>query len=285
MSNKLKVFIPSFNRAAQLNLLLDSLKNNFSDYSNLDINVLYKFSTQEFNEGYYRLITSLIDESDPTRFIQEYDFCKQVKNFLYNNLDEHILFFVDDIIFHEQYIYPVSSILPLLPDVYCFSLRLGLNCHEQYYVTGECQPDLNNFGYKLVERDHIKWNWKSGPSKYSYFYPFSWDGHIYRARDIYERIHDRTFENPREFESIMVSQQVKNTILRNNIISHNISHCFSNAVNGVQRTQILSGVNHPMSAEYINDMYLKGYKLDLNSMDLTNIIGTHDERELKFKKG
>src|SRR6185503_8665057 len=115
---KLKVLIPSLNRASQLRLLLESLRENFADFNNLDITVLWRAYDEDFeqyinySDGYDHLMrdytfkskSNLFKGVDNISFIEEgrlnlQTFEQNVKEFLYNNIDDHVLLFTDDCVF------------------------------------------------------------------------------------------------------------------------------------------------------------------------------------------
>lgn len=286
----MKVFIPSINRAAQLRLLIESLRKNFADFDSLRLNVLYSAkSNSVFADGYEKLKKEQL--CDGINFIKETDFCRQTKEFLYNNIDEYILFFVDDCIFYRPCAHSCDLITSLLNDKdWCFSFRLGLNTTEQYYVDGSQCEHLSKQGYEFFGYDYdfadqfIRWNWKIRPAQHNTGYAFSFDGHIYRARDIYEIIKDESFSNPRALESILVRPLTRQVCQRKNMLALSQNCVFSNAINCVSSTKIAAGVIYHYSAEELNERYLNGEVIDLDSLDCSSICGAHTEIDLKFKQ-
>ncbi len=55
--------------------------------------------------------------------------------------------------------------------------------------------------------------------------------------------------------------------------------------NRVQETCInKAGATHEYTLEFLNDQYLDGYKIDLDAIDFSDIIGCQQELEMSFIK-
>lgn len=279
------LLIPSKNRPCQLELLLRSLRENWAAaVDELLITVLYRATSDDYLLGYNKLIEDTRD--GPLRIIwkPEKNFCQQFNNWLKVWQDDLVGFFTDDCIFYRAFGQKPSEILDLMStDIFSFSLRLGLNTTEQYYVEHTQQKHLCHLGYESID-DFIKWNWKIRPANENYGYPFSWDGHFYRATDLIDLCAGLDFTNPRHLEShLSVNINPRQRVLRRNMISPVDSCVFSNAVNVVQEPKIPGGLFYPAGLEELNQRYLQGEVIDFAEMDFGEIQGSHDEVPLKWK--
>jgi len=283
----LKVFIPSKNRAAQLHLLLESLKVNLLDSVSLDIYVLYKSTSLEYECGYQKLIR---DSPLSVAWAREENFSDQFKDQL--RTSEHICLFTDDCIFYRPYETSIQQTLNFIEDdVWCFSWRLGFNTTQQFYVTKSQQPSLDDLGYSYFGLDYskdngfIKWNWKIRNAYENYGYSCSWDGHIYRGHDLWNFCKDHSLVNPRHFESIMAEPTAfRQQITRKMMVASQKSHVIVNTVNCCQDPPIGAGLFFPTSLEEMNNRYLSDYVIDLNNFDFSDVIGCHDELPVKWRK-
>ncbi len=278
----IRILIPSLDRAAQLELLLRSLRENFLDHENLHFVILYKSSTPEFAAGYEKLKTA----ATPLRVTwwAEKNFEQQVKNFLHGNRGEIVGLLVDDCIFYRPFYGSVSEIpIWLDDDTFCFSLRLGLNTTTQYYATGEQQQPLYTLGFDKFPNGFIRWNWKARPAHSNYGYIFSLDGHFYRADDLYHLTSDLTFHNPRAWEShIANSLAARNSVKRKYFVADQVGHILVNSVNCVSKEKIPSGLLHSYTPEFLNDQYLKGQLICLENDYESVDSGCHCELPIHF---
>jgi hypothetical protein len=277
----LKLIIPSKDRAAQLHLLLYSLKKNLLDSSALDIHILYKATDEQFLHGYEKLAQ---DPPLPINLIKEENFCRQFKDLI---VGDYICLMTDDCIFYRAYDTLIEDTLRLvIDDVWCFSWRLGLNTTQQYYVTKSQQEPLDKLGYNFLSDEHfIKWNWKIRPSHSNYGYFISWDGHIYRSADLLHLCKDLAFTNPRHFESKLTDEVLRSTISRKNMVAPVKNNLVVNTVNVTQVPPIPAGLFHPVSLTEMNNRFLSGDVIDLDKFDFSGIVGCHDELPVKWRMG
>lgn len=281
----MKLIIPSFDRACQLELLLFSLRKNIKDYNNIYSTVLYRASSASFAEGYQQVIK----EYPEVTFILEENFDRQIKDQL--AFCGFVGFLTDDCIFYREYRPTIKDTLDLIwDDTLCFSWRLGLNTTTQYYVTWEQQPSLEQLGYGCFgdyskDEYFIKWNWKVRPPQTNYGYPFSWDGHIYFGNELYTICKDWDFHNPRSFESQMVAPSVKDKF-KKNMVAGSLGHIFVNTINCCQQEKIPAGLRHRYSLEELNNKFLDGYRIDLNGFDFDDCVTSacHGELPLVWRK-
>lgn len=267
--NNLIIF--SKNRPCQLNLLLDSI----SKYSNTlfnNITVLYKFDI-EFNSGY-----ELLKQ-------RHHDICfrpeKQFRNDLLSLIDplySTTTFMVDDaVIYSDINQYKQLIEISLNSSVVCFSLRLGFNCKYSH------PADLHyNIG-EYYETEHlIEFDYTNQRGDFNY--PLSTDGHIFQTNLILSLLKQIDFYNPNTLESAL-QIFTKSNSLPKKIVSFKESKLVSIPVNLVNDTfNNRNGLEFYMSEKELNEKYLNGNIIDLDSLNFTNINGPHKEIKYEFKK-
>lgn len=267
--NQLIIF--SKNRACQLNLLLDSIKENIVDLFDI-IHVLY-YSDSDYIRSYEKLKEKYIE----INFFNENNF----RIDLINLIDDEIgstTFMVDDaVIFKKINNKKIDIIKSVIDEYYIFSLRLGKNCvyshpANLHYKLGEHYVDNEFiiFDYTKQEIGDFK-------------YPLSTDGHIFNTKLIKNMLKIINFNNPNTLESNL--QNFVNTHFVPKIIKCFIeSKLVSIPVNLVNTTfNNRHGLEYGISEKELNEKYLSGQIIDLNSMDFTNINGPHKEIMYKFK--
>jgi hypothetical protein len=266
------IFIPSKNRASQLDLLLRSIYKNML-FLKPEITVLYKATNSEFEEGYNKLKKKFKVD---TNFIQEQSFEQQFSGFINGNYNGTIGIFTDDCVVYNNLDVTSDEITSLLTkDVWCFSTRLGLNTTLQYYVTGQKQEHLSKVGYEKIGKNFIKWNWKIRQRDSNYGYPFSWDGCFYKGCDLSSILKEFSFCGPRDFESAIYHRA--HIINKTNIVAPVTSSTFVLTCNCVQEPPIPAGIKYPMSAEHLNKEYLNDNLISLKSLEKEIVTGSHHE--------
>lgn len=269
MTNQLIIF--SKNRACQLQLLIESIKNN----ANLlfdKINVLYTFD-YEFNNSY----NLLIDRYPDINFIKETSFKNDLLVLIDLNYD-FTTFLVDDAIVYNHISDTYKNeILSLVngDGVICFSLRLGLNC--TYSHPANMHYQIND--YKSYNTDIILFNFRQQIGDFGY--PLSTDGHIFKTRNIRSLIKATQFSNPNTLEANLQSTL---NIIDPIMFSFKESKVVSVPVNLVNTTfNNKNGLLFGVSALELNNRFINGEIIDLYSLDFSNINGPHKEIKYIFK--
>lgn len=268
MTNQLIIF--SKNRASQLNLLLDSIKQNAHLFFD-KISVLYK-SDEEYLVSYNKLKNEYLNID----FILERDFRKDTIN-LINEEMNMTTFMVDDAVIYNPIFNKEFVLKQITSDVICFSLRLGKNCIFSH-------PSNTFYNLKdFIEDDFfISFDFKNQEIG-DFSYPLSTDGHIYKTELIKELLTQIDFTNPNTLESNL---QIFLTKVPTKVISFIESHLVSipvNIVNTVFKNR--HGLEYFISEKELNDKYINGEKIDLNQLNFMNINGPHKEIKYEFKKG
>lgn len=276
----IQLIIPSFDRASQLDCFLRSLLR-YWDYRDLTIRVLYKYSSPEYEKGYYKVF-----EKYPNILPSlEYDFCSQIKQYINSSLSTVIGFATDDCVcYREPGLNPKNILEYMIWHNYlCASLRLGVNTIVQNYLTGELQRNLQ---YSIVSSigEVINWNWRHYPRFSNYGYMFSWDMHFYNKEWLQECIDIcYRWENPRAFEHQMNTSDKIRANAPNMIFGCKNSSIFVNTINAVQNNDIPAGTKYNYNPKTLNDKFLKGEIISLRSFDNIEVVSSHEEVPLIFE--
>lgn len=272
----IQLVIFSFNRAAQLSSLIESIYNNWNKY-NLNINIIYNYSDEKYKKGYEYLISKL-------SYKNEISFNKEqnVKHYLYtlkeltdfynlkllylcpflrhtkttfrklllqvlkNSKSEHVMFLTDDSIFIKQ--------------VQIESMDLEWINNDPYHNQVSMRHGVETIGNKNIEYRNGGFSWDF--SKYStndhWGYRFSLDAHIYNREAILKTLSNMSFSNPNTLESSGILHCNKKKLF-NNGKCHKNMYILSFPINIVQSTFNNEALN--ASPEVLNDYFLKGYKL------------------------
>lgn len=244
----------SKNRAAQLDLLLNSIKDRYK--SNISsISILYK-RDKEFIQSYEIAKNRCFNYfgGSAVTWVNELVFEQNLINELKSFKNELVCLLTDDTVFFrdfkEESLYSFNS---------TFSYRLGYNTIIQDEYSGRLQPFLtpdSRIG------DIISWNPNKYPPDTNYGYPFSFDGHVYYAEFLLECI-NHPFKNTNELEVILHNQREKIGIISSNLHSSCVN-CPVNNISG----WTLSGKNHPLSIDACNKIILSGGILQIPSIPI-----------------
>lgn len=269
----------SKNRPLQLDLCLNSIKNNFTDCD--QIYVLENY-TDEYHPSLEQLKT---DHSDVS-------FLKQSKS-IYSDMvylsdiakNKYICLLTDDDIVYIKFrLAGYDSIFNEENKVCCISLRLGLNITERRHL----QHIEKDTAKQYLENNNILYIPKTLYLYGSYWsYSHSLDGHIFTRYDINIMMSelallDKHFhykQTPNELEGKM---QRFWTDSYNGIVCPKHSVVVNSPNNRVSETHNdnSSGQTHNYNASYLNELYLTGKRINLDKLDFSNIKCPHTEIDL-----
>jgi hypothetical protein len=287
----MKVFIPSKDRASQLDLLLRSMQENLPNI-NFDVCVLYKMSSEEFGRGYRKLSQNKFGNVF-FHLHEETDFQSQFTDYVYQFQDDNIMLVTDDSIFYRESLATEDDINEVMDEkVWSFSFRLGLNTTTQWYRSGLQQDHLDKLGYQLVSpyrissEKYIRWNWKMRHPFENYGYMMSWDGHIYNGSDLLLLAQKYSFYNPRTFEDRATKDMSdRSLVTKKYMVALEKSCLFVNTINAVQEEAPPFGDKYQCSAEELNKRYLAGEVISMKPFRGLELSGSHDEIPLEFENG
>lgn len=274
------LFVPSKDRASQLQLLLDSIATYMPNVFN--VYVLYNYSNDDFKDGYDRLIDNDINKKLNIEYVKETDFIQQFQEFLKQEYKYCCLFTDDCVIFRNPNLTIKDIEQAFTKQTWCLSLRLGENTIIQNYLTGEQQwfliPDE-------VNDELFSWNFRKYPSNYNYGYAFSWDGVFYRKADIVPWIYAVKTDDIINHD-IIPTQKIEIYI---NHRREQIPYPYITALQGSSVVCLSCNITHPhndnygktynYSLESLNDSYLQGKHINLSKIDFADIQSSHIEKE------
>ena len=272
----IKAIILSKDRPAQLHLCLEALNQNHDGVFS-EVSVIYTSSSEAFEDGY-----ELTQEAfENVTWVKQRKFKDDVMEELNDDRCRLISFFTDDDIMYRKLGINNNTLYGMfeaLDELSCFSLRLGLNTVVQDPYNGmQTTPPTSGF---IGSDEFAMWRWRDCPSYMNFGYPLSVDGHIFRASTLRDVHKDVEFNNPNQQE---VAIQVKNPTLGNFMACFKQSAVVNTPLNRVQTTCMnRSGERFGCAAELMNERYCAGEKLDLSSIDFSNIVGCHQELEIKW---
>ena len=276
----ISAIIFSRDRANQLSLLLSSIDKNGSDL--FDITVIYNASSDAFQDGYNILedqheeIVWIKQQSPPSDF-------REITLQAIKNSGEYICFFVDDNILYRKVATTFESIDTMFryfdtqeKQLLCLSLRLGSNTSVQNEYKNKVCP----FPQELVAVDDLYavWDWTMLPEHTNFAYPFSLDGHIYRKDQVLEMV-TYDFDTPNGLEG----SGKFDVSLPNLMACFDDSALVNSPINIVGSSKNEAGNKYGMSLEELNDLFLSGHAIDLDSMDFSEVRGCHQEIRYQFK--
>lgn len=268
--NQLIIF--SKNRACQLNLLLDSIKENAPLLFD-KIKILYKADNESYLDGYNKIISKY-----PTiTFFNEKSFKNDVIRLIDDNIEATTLMVDDAVVYNKIMARKTDIIKPVVEKNYIFSLRLGLNCVYSHpankeYVIGEHEIDGEYIIFDYTKQ-------QVGDFKY----PLSTDGHIFNTTLLKNLLVETNFNNPNTLEANLQVFVLINSLPK-------MVKCFTESklvsipVNLVNNTfNNRHGLEFPISEKELNERFITGESIDLKSLDFSTVNGPHKEIKYVFK--
>lgn len=264
----LNIIIFSKDRACQLELLLRSMKFYFKEFSESKINVLYTYSNDKFKEGYEKLFKIHNDEN--IKYIKEVKKFKEHVLLLLDLNNPYTVFFVDDIVFKNEFTINCKQfkLFAMNDEILCLSLRL--HPYLTYCYSARIRMNKPNFDSNLI----FKWIGQSG----DYGYPMSLDGHFFRTLEFSALSKVLDYYNPNSYESMLAGYPLN----RLKMICFEESIIVNNPINKVQNFN--NNVHGNITADYLNDVFLNGYIIDLENFKGFKNISCHQEIEIILMK-
>ncbi len=264
----MNIIVFSKDRPSQLELFLRSLKKYFEEYNNLNFNILYTYSNDKFKDGYDKLFT--IHNDSNLNYIKEVKKFKEHVLELIDEENEHTVFFVDDMIFKNNFTLNSKQykLFTLNDDILTLSLRLHKNLSYCYPARIHMKPPI--FDSNMT----FRWRGQSG----DYGYPMSLDGHFFRTKDIIPFFNALPYNNPNSLES----QLSMYSLNKSKMICFEESVVLTIPVNKVQNFN--QNVYGNISAKFLNDKFLNDYIIDLEPFDGFKNISCHQEMEYEYIK-
>lgn len=272
--NKINAIVFSSDKASQLKLFLDSVNKNASEIFKL--NVIINYTDNDYKKAYDIVICD--SQYNHVNFIySEDDFKGYVLDFMNYNSEYTCFFLDDDVIYKEISLEDITNPIKADDDVVCFSLRLGKNTTKCYTLGAE-----NVMNYMIKSGDTMKWDWTLHYLDFGY--PFSMNGHIFRKSDIYKLVRKSKFSNVEELE--MALYEYTDVFPRNMMVSYTESRLVNIPCGRVQMslddemTIALKESESRIRRKSMNNLFLNGSFINLESIDFSNIEGCHQKVDL-----
>jgi hypothetical protein len=247
----------------QLDACLRSI-HRFAPYAG-SITVIFRATTPDFETGYGLLMS----RGDVT-FREQSDFGSDVLNVTRDD-QEYTVFHTDDDIFFRT---PSGVPMPAEGFV-AFSLRLGTNTTYCYSgATTQALPPFSRSG------PYLAWDWTR--AQHDFAYPMSLDGHVFTTRLLQDLLSEARFENPNELEEELHLRRYKAPSW---LLSFEQSCLVSIPLNIVSSTHANRASADPeLSPARLNDRFLAGERIALDSIKVSAICGAHQELALEFER-
>jgi hypothetical protein len=246
----------------QLEACLRSIRH-FAPYTGSPI-VIYKATSPRFDEGYELLVNS-----GQATFIEQSSFETDVRSAI-SREHEYTVFHTDDDLFFRA---PTAAPIPV-EGVAAFSLRLGRNTTHCY--SGATVQALPPF---LRSGPYLGWDWTR--AQHDFAYPLSLDGHVFATRLLQQLLSGARFQNPNELEEELHLRRYRAPRW---LLSLQQSSLVSIPLNIVSSTHAnRASMNPQLSAAVLNDRFLAGERVSLDSIDASSICGAHQELALEFE--
>ncbi len=280
----------SKDRALQLDLLLKSIKQNFDLVE--DMRVIYTASNERHDQAYNQL---KFEHRSWATFTKQESGHKHLFYYIYEACclanTKYVCFFTDDnIVYQDTQEKDLADALELFkdPGFSCFSLRMGFNiCERQVgkdtyhsfpYHVQFLKPDSND--------SIVMWDRTTVPFGDYWSYFLSVDGHIFRKNDIVnmsQLIHiwtqiEKLKSSPNEFESKLQRFNYEYGPFMGAFTHSRVVNSPNNRVQNDAENR--SGDVHSYTADYCNEMFLEGHRVNLESIDFSNIRSPHTELKL-----
>ena len=282
MNPKIDTIIFSFDRAMQLELLLESIEEHDIDKI-LNIIILYSYSNFNYQKAYTILRRKFPQFNwqeeeiyNPPKSNFDFDllywhnfywwmkhnylrrnrsdFKQKLVKILTESSDNLIMFLTDDCLFYRNIIIPKDCIQQILDTSgkTSFSLRHGANLKGGIYSS---------------EKDVIHWNMYENDEKTDWGYPFSVDGHIYLKSAIVPILRKTIFTNPNTLEGNLCFYIKKKQLFP--YVTANKESCLIGLE--LNRVQNVSPNNHlNLSSSILNEYFIRDYSLAIDFVSEKN---------------
>lgn len=278
------IFIPSYNRPAQLHLLLRSIFTFFPVHNSFsyDIRIYYQATNDIANAGYEKLIQNTSWSS--VRFYPKFKtHLEDVRHALYDNKYSYFWFITDDSIIRDDI--PLSNNLLhqtfQYKDIICLSTRSGLNIPN--VIWNDSSREVHTIeNYKSLSYNTIGWPWRNQSNSH-FRHPIAIDGTLIPCSYLKELIEKSGWcSDYRAFECNL------NDAMR---VSHGYKEYCASFINSklvnIPANQVVqghdySGKFHKYTTDELNQKYLDGFVINLYKILEQKIVSVQQEFPLEF---
>jgi len=183
---ELQIIIPSKDRAAQLDLLLRSLKAMFAEWDQQRVTILHRSTTNDYAEGYERIKDCHPEFEYVAEVKFREDLPKQVGD------EPYLQFLMDDDVLVRPYSLECEEFVRFRDNPHIAALSLRMAPYMDYCYTENMSISPPPF---LANR---AWLWPGMRGDWGY--PHSVDGSVWRTEDVVETIQHGTYTAPNNLE-------------------------------------------------------------------------------------
>jgi hypothetical protein len=286
-----RAVIFSKDRAMQLHATLSSFAARCTDATDARVSVIFKASAPDYLEA-YGLLRAELEQRLKIEWIQEDDFKKDLLkaagvephsgwlSFFSNRSSsvphDYLLFMVDDSIYINDFqLDTIRAALSETPRALGFSLRLGRN--TTYCYPSGCKQSLPPFRESLHKV--LRFSWRE--QTYDFNYPLEVSSSIYRTKDIESLLRMLPYSNPNRLEQGLSVSSRLFARRRPELLCFDHSVAFCAPVNKVQTVlDNRAGEDNGHSVEELNALFLKGFRIDIESLRGFDPGAAHQEIDL-----
>ena len=262
----------SRDRALQLNALLESYFEKVINPAPLI--VIYKASNFSHKVAYQEVIARIIKLSHLVVFIEQPEsFRECLVNVLEGVKVKSIFFLVDDIVFIRHVDLSIYSAINSRMGI--LSLRLGPSLRKSYTTNQNQKPPF--FLQSDISLELLEFEWFEQGCEWAD--PWSVDGNIYSAAEIFVLTKISQFKAPNSYEDALKSFS--------DLAKGRIGYCFKEckilnlAINRVQSER--SNISGSITTEFLLEQWNRGLVMDRKIFDTHIPYSPHEEFEIKFR--
>jgi hypothetical protein len=270
-TDKVNIIVFSKDRACQLDLHLRSLAATFKEFQENEVSVVYDFSDLAFLEGYQKLMETVPPN---VKFYTDTQFgsLKDTLMTLMRPENRYTMYLCDDNIFTSEWSLQDKEIKIMETDsqVMSTSLRLWKGIDFCYAANQSSPPPP-------FVKDFC-WDWRTTSGDWGY--PMSCDGNVYRTEFMRQKTQAINFVYPNHFEAGMASTADHSIPLTScylegpkvyNIPANVVQHIYPNRHGNLK------------TANFLNEMWMRGKRLNLSKYLGQKFRTVHIELELEFE--
>ncbi|MCP9850233.1 hypothetical protein [Cyanobium sp. Morenito 9A2] len=290
----LLTLIFSKDRALQLEATLNSFALHAHEAATTPITVLFRTSSPAFRQGYQQLAKDYTDKLT-INWVEENMFRDDVLAQLLGPRPssrrerwlrrlrlhpaplqhQHLLFLVDDNIFVRPFsLDAIVDALNNTPTSLGFSLRLGRNTTNCYSL--RCTQALPSFQPGLLG---LRFSWSGQTGDFGY--PLEVSSSVYRTWDLAPLLSRLPFNNPNRLEQVLATASPLLAGRLPELLCFEQSVAFCAPVNKVQTVfDNRAGSKQDNSSEALNELFLRGTRVDVDSLANFKPDAAHVELDL-----
>jgi hypothetical protein len=289
----LRTIIFSKDRPLQLHGTLESFRLRCLESATVPVSVLYRATSPEYVNGYERLKKEFSTELS-IDWIEETDFKKNLLDQLIDSdsrktgligrifgnkvVPKHlfVLFLVDDNLLVQDFSLKTTlATLDRTPDSIGFSLRVGKNTH--YCYSNRCQqafPEFNNAAEGV-----LSFHWPGCEGDFGY--PIEVSSSVYRTQHLLSLLQNLPYTNPNRLEQVLSVSSRLFAKKQPKLLCFDQSVAFCAPLNKVQNIlNNRAGSTDEYSSEALNQLFLNGYRIDVEKLKGFTPEAAHQEIEL-----